>query len=611
MQSQIPEEIKARLKIEEVVGSYVPLRRAGRIFKGLCPFHQEKTPSFSVNPERGIFKCFGCGEGGDIFAFVMKLEGLSFPEALELLAQRAGVVYEKPSPKGHSSSTAPEGVSKPRLFALNQHCATLWHKILLDHPSAQPALQYLTQTRGLTLKTIQQFELGFAPPAHTTLEKLKQAGYTPAEIKAAGEPGKFQHRITFPIHDITGKVVGFTGRIFGPTAEGPKYWNTPETPIFAKSRTVFALHLAKNAITQAGFAILAEGQMDVIALHQAGYTQAVASSGTALTVEQLHLIGRFSDALAMAYDSDAAGQKAVHRGLELALEAELTPYVITIPEGKDPADCLQTNPTAWAQAVAQKPLYMDWLLHSALPEGHFLDLPLEKQKQITKELLHWSLRMSNAAERESWIRKLSAYLQTSESALNSVLQGLGHSTPPAKTALPAQASTLAKTEISQIIATAATAAALLYTVPEIGQSLSNQYLELANILNRKDKLSQMGNPLLSGWLYTVFVKEMISPERLNIGSPVSIPNLQQMKDRLPFQLSTQLELAAEESLQPYADQDLDAVWAAAEAVKLLHRIRSVLRDKEKERLAESIKQAQERGDQEAIKQLFNQLRQLV
>ncbi|MCC2631957.1 MAG: dnaG, partial [Patescibacteria group bacterium] len=339
------DEIKARLPIEQVVGSYIPLKKAGRIYKANCPFHGEKTPSFTVSPDRGIYKCFGCGEGGDIFDFVMKLDGLSFPEALELLAERAGVKLEERKPSSDNShGPAMAASGKQRLFQLNAFTAKLWHTLLMQHPKTEMARTYLHE-RGLQDETIAAFEIGYAPLGNVTSGELRKAGYANQEVAQAGDPSKFQDRIVFPIADITGKVIGFTGRLLelpddpkNGTNRGPKYWNTPETPLFVKSRALYALHLAKKAIQSEDLVILAEGQMDVTMLHQAGFTHTVASSGTALTKEQIQMLGRFTTNIAFAYDQDKAGIDATKRGVELVLAAELNPFVIVVPHGKDPAD---------------------------------------------------------------------------------------------------------------------------------------------------------------------------------------------------------------------------------------------------------------------------------
>ncbi len=589
--NKLPEEIKARLTIEEVIGTYVPLKKMGRVHKGLCPFHTEKTPSFTVNPERGIFKCFGCGEGGDMFDFVIKLEGLSFPEAVELLARKAGLEVPEWQP-GNGAQPKRDGPSKVRLFSLNTHIAEFWHAILTKHPKAEPAREYL-KGRGLTPESITNFQIGYAPYGSATRDSLSQGKYSQQEVTAAGDPTKFQDRITFPITDITGKVVAFTGRLLEHGADttdpnknrqhtatassgrGPKYWNTPETPLFVKSRTVYALHLAKHAIQDQNLAILAEGQMDVVMLHQAGYKHAVASSGTALTPEQLRLISRFAPALAFAYDADKAGQEATRRGLELAVAAELTPYVIVIPNGKDPADCIQNSPEIWDKAYKGKLYYMDWLIARSLPEG-INALSPEDKRRAARELVGWLDHMNDPTEKAEWYRKVAAHLQTDEANLHELSRRLAKpGSPQAAPTQPAQPAP--KRPEPQLVSLTETALAIVYSFPEIREHVAEQLKNL---------------PTGTGPFQSSLIEWL-------------------EKDSLNEAEHTALSIAAEERLQPYADVEATSAWALTEASMILHRIREQQREKEKHRIAEAIQRAQTLGQADEVKKLFQELQNLV
>jgi len=577
----IADEIKAKLPIEEVVSSYVPLKKMGRIFKGLCPFHNEKTPSFTVNPERGIYKCFGCGEGGDMFDFVMKIEGLTFPEALRLLADKANVQL----PEYKSNPQEKQGPGKARLFSLNDYAATLWHRILTEHPKAQHAREYLLG-RGLTTESINAFRIGYAPYGSTTGTSLTSAGYSREELQAAGEPTKFQDRITFPIADITGKIVGFTGRLLEhkddtkDTNRGPKYWNTPETTLFVKSRTLYALHLAKHAMQEQGVAILAEGQMDVVMLHQAGFTHTVASSGTALTPDQLNLIRRFVPAIAFAYDGDKAGKEATKRGLELALAADLTPYVIAIPNGKDPAECLQNDPEAWQVAYDNRVVYMEWLIRQLIPDG-IGNLTAEAKKQAAKEVVGWLARILDPTEQAEWFRKSAAYLQTNEENLRELYRRLhphkptsqAQSQPTQRVAAPAQNS------LDIVFA-------LLFTFPEAYPAVT----------------SELGDITL-----------LAVSEPFQLLKPLLVPK--EPLDAKVTQLSdterTELNLASETTLKGYENEDSSPTWAVAEISQIMRRYREHAREDAKSRIASAIQEAQTLGDTERIKQLFQELQKLV
>ena len=582
MDRNIAEEIKAKLPVEEIVGSYVPLKKAGRIFKGLCPFHNEKSPSFTVSPDRGIYKCFGCGEGGDIFEFIMKMEGVTFPEAMRLLADKANVIL----PEFKSDPKEQHGPGKTRLFSLNDYAATLWHRILTEHPKAAHAREYL-QGRGLTKESITQFRIGYAPYGPTSGTALSQAGYTREELQTAGEPTKFQDRIIFPISDITGRVVGFTGRLLehaddpATSNRGPKYWNTPETPLFVKSRTLYALHMAKHAMQDQGIAILAEGQMDVVMLHQAGYIHTVASSGTALTPDQLALIRRFVPAIAFAYDGDKAGKEATKRGLELALAADLTPYVIPIPSGKDPADCIQKDPEAWKKAYDNRLVYMDWLIKQLLPDGVGA-MKTEDRKQIAKDLVIWLAKIQDPTEQADWFRKIAAHLQTNEDNLRQIYQRVF----PGKSVAHAQQEP-AKVHPKETNNLADIVLSLLFTFPEVYPPAATALKDLLNspVSDAFKKIQ----PLLEGD--------------------------DTFEQRLAKQLSdndrTALNIACEGTLKGYEDTELTAAWALSEILLILRRLREQRHEQEKSRIAEAISQAQALGDSERIKSLFAELQKIL
>jgi DNA primase len=582
MDRNITEEIKAKLPVEEVVGSYVPLKKMGRIFKGLCPFHNEKTPSFTVNPDRGIYKCFGCGEGGDIFDFVIKVEGVTFPEALRLLADKANVEL----PEYKSDSKEPQGPGKSRLFSLNEYVTTFWHRILAEHPKAEHAREYLFG-RGLLLESISEFRIGYAPYGSATGEALSKAGYTRAELQAAGEPTKFQDRIVFPIADLTGRVVGFTGRLLEHkddlknVSRGPKYWNSPETPLFVKSRTLFALHLAKHAMQEHGIAILAEGQMDVVMLHQAGFKHTVASSGTALTPDQLALIRRFVPAIAFAYDGDKAGKEATKRGLELALAADLTPYVIPIPHGKDPADCIQKDPASWQVAYDNRLVYMEWILKELLPNG-VGELKTEERRLVAKDIAGWLARIQDPTEQAEWFRKAAAHLQTNEDNLRELYQRLYPHKPAAKSQEEAPKPVMQhQNNLYDIIL------ALLFSFPEIHAAASSHIAGVSTA--PVSEAFRSLQPLLQG--------EGTFEQRLN--------------KHLNDQDRTQLNLASEATLQGYEGGDFNATWALSEILLIMRRIREQSHEQEKARIAAAIQQAQALGDTEKIKSLFAELQKLL
>ncbi|MBE6823503.1 MAG: DNA primase [Ruminococcaceae bacterium] len=335
------QELKARCELSEIASSYVNLKRVGRNLVGLCPFHSEKSPSFNIFPENGSFYCFGCGAGGDVITFIRKIENLDYMESIRFLAQRAGLQVPE--------SGVDDGMSRlrARILEINRETARYYHAILRSEQGT-PGIKYLTG-RGLTLQTIRHFGLGYAPESRFSLvDYLAKKGYTQNEIilsnvAVKGRNGKaidrFYHRVMYPIIDLRGNVIAFGGRVL--TDEKPKYLNTAETPVFNKGSYLFALNFAKSSCAEQ--LILCEGYMDVISMHQAGFTNAVATLGTALTPAQAHLMARYTKEVVICYDSDAAGQKAASRAIPILRDTGLLVKVLTIAGGKDPDEYIRSN----------------------------------------------------------------------------------------------------------------------------------------------------------------------------------------------------------------------------------------------------------------------------
>ena len=337
-------EIKYRNDIETAISSYVNLKRRGKNLVGLCPFHSEKTPSFTVYPENGSFYCFGCGVGGDVFTFTGLIENLDYIEAVKLLAERSGVALPQ---DGYDDSMQR---LKNKIYDINRDTARFFHSFLMS-PEGKWALDYLLG-RGLTLKTIKHFGLGAAPDSWDTLIKhLKEKGYSQEDMLAAGVVGKssrgtlydrFRKRVMFPIINIRGNIIAFSGRAMpGEDKQGGKYVNTSDTPVYKKSSNLFGMNFAKNVCSER--VILVEGNMDVISLHQAGFTNAVAPLGTAFTAEQANLLARYTKEIVLTLDADAAGQKAIKRASQLLENTGLRTRVVVIPDGKDPDEFIKKN----------------------------------------------------------------------------------------------------------------------------------------------------------------------------------------------------------------------------------------------------------------------------
>lgn len=413
-------DIKSRLAIEDVIGRYIQLKRAGRNFKGLSPFTNEKTASFVVSPDKNIWHDFSSGQGGDIFSFVMIMEGLDFRAALELLARQAGVDLERYRGQGGRPGTE---LKKKLVLALEQ-ATRLYQACLKPH---QTVLDYAVRERGLNQQTISLFRLGYAPGGQTLQRRLSQRGLDISVLEGAGLVSRyrgqprdlFNQRLMIPLMDGQGQVIGFTGRLLGP-GSGPKYLNTPSTLLYDKSRHIFGLHLAKAAIRQAGYAVIAEGNMDVISSHQAGVRQVVATAGTALTMPQLKTLGRLAPEVRLAYDNDRAGVAATERALPLAASANLRLSVVTLGGGKDPDEVIRRDPDAWRRAIDEAVYAPDWLIDTYRQQVDITTA--EGKKRLSDEVLKLVARLPDEVEREHYLGRLAELLAVSRRALADKLQ---------------------------------------------------------------------------------------------------------------------------------------------------------------------------------------------
>jgi len=368
-------EIKGRVDIVELISEYVSLKKAGRNFLGLCPFHSEKTPSFTVNRERQMYYCFGCGEKGDVFAFLMRLNNATFPETLKLLADKAGVVLPASSFRkdGKTSSTARE-----QIIHINSIAAAYFTGNLFS-PNGKAALSYL-QERGLKESTIEVFGLGYAPDGWRNLKNQLEKRKVP--LKLAAEAGliviredrsdvlydRFRNRLMFPVKDVDGRIIAFGGRILGDGE--PKYLNSPESPAYIKGRQLYGLNQAKEAIRQCGYAILVEGYFDLIVLWDAGIKNVVATLGTALTKDHIALIKRYTEQVAVLFDADEAGKKALARSVEMFVAAHMDARAVVLPEGLDPDDFVRrSGGDALKRLVEGAPSIVDYYIDSVIGRG--------------------------------------------------------------------------------------------------------------------------------------------------------------------------------------------------------------------------------------------------
>jgi DNA primase len=418
MQDQ-KEEVRARLNIEDVIGEYVQLKRAGRNFKGLSPFSGEKTPSFYVSPDKNIWHDFSSNKGGDVFSFVMEVEGIDFREALQLLAQRVGVDLTAYDTKGAQEIAK----RKKRLLEALDLAAHYYQQSLVknDH-----AVEYVFKKRGLSKDIVTIFRIGYAPASGDALVKfLTKKGFSARELSDAGLVNRygtdlFRGRMTVPLMDGSGKVIGFTGRILEDEPNAPKYLNTPQTLLYDKSRHVFGLSQAKEAIRSNDYSVIVEGNLDVVSSHQAGITGVVATAGTAITESHLKALVRLSPNAKLAFDGDAAGLAATERAIPIAQHVGVDLTIINLPaDVKDPDELIQQDPKLWQEAINNSEAVVDWVLKQ-YSKREDLATSIGK-RNFTSAALRVVRALQDVVEQEHYLQKIAEYTSSSIDTLKEKL----------------------------------------------------------------------------------------------------------------------------------------------------------------------------------------------
>jgi DNA primase len=418
------DRVKQQADIVRVIGEYVRLKKSGQNFSGLCPFHQEKTPSFSVSPVKQMYYCFGCGKGGDVFQFVMELEKSPFPEAVRTVAEKCGIAI--PKPRERSPEERRENQQRSALVEMHREAAAFFAKHLLQSPEGKAALGYL-EDRGLDHESITRFGLGFAPSGGDALVRALKSKFAEKDLEVSGLAGRdqsgrfydrFRRRIMFPIANEAGKVIAFGGRAMGD--DMPKYMNSPETPIYSKSTVLYHLDRAKEALRHSDFAVLVEGYMDAIAVARAGIGNVVASCGTSLAESQIKLLSRFTQRIVVNYDPDTAGQAATERSLTLLLEKEFDVRVLALPGGADPDKFIKEKGVdAYAKLLVQSPPYLDYLIGRA----RLMDRTTAQGKVAALNfLMPYVQRLPNRLLRSEWATRISSELRVDEPVLREALR---------------------------------------------------------------------------------------------------------------------------------------------------------------------------------------------
>jgi len=423
----IIEDIKAKSDIIEVIQSYFPLKRAGSSFKALCPFHNEKTPSFTVSPSRQMYYCFGCGKGGDVVKFIMEKENVDYISAIKILADRAGIDIPE---KSYINAQNYAKNHRDKLFKLHQDLLYFYHKNLVEKKNIK-VVEY-AKKRKITDEIIEKFELGASFDSwDEALKFLSMKGYSQNEMLEAGiiirsqETGKiydrFRNRLIFPIKDEIGRTVGFSARSVDDNEKEAKYINSPETAIFKKGKILYALNLAKEFIRKADFSVICEGQLDVIAMHSAGIENAVAPQGTSFTNEQAALLKRYSNKVYICFDGDEAGKKAIFRAIEILLSLDMEPYVVILPQDQDPDSILKNEGSDKLRKIIDSPLsFFDFIMGEFFPKNKILS-PFEK-KEATLKVAEYIAKINNPVLRNSFISTLAIKTNTPETIINEELK---------------------------------------------------------------------------------------------------------------------------------------------------------------------------------------------
>ncbi|HLD30664.1 MAG TPA: DNA primase [Patescibacteria group bacterium] len=590
------DEIKNRLDVVEIIQEYLPsLKQVGGNWKGLCPFHNEKTPSFMVSKEKQIWHCFGCGEGGDIFTFVMKFENLEFPEALKILAKKAGVILKYEEPRLMDQKT--------KILDILEIASKFYHNLLLNSAEAGTARKYIFEKRQLKKETVEDFSLGFSLDSWDSLLKfLREKKYNENDIflsglaikkeRGSGFYDRFRGRIMFPIRDVHGHVVGFTARLL-PEAEkkenaGGKYINTPQTLVYNKSQVIYGLNDAKQNIKKENLTVMVEGNMDVIASHEAGIKNVVASSGTAMTVEQVNLLKRFSPNLAISFDADLAGGVAAMRGIDVALREGVAVKVIMLDPniGKDPDDYIRKDVNLWREAIANAMPFMDYYIKKVLST---LDLrKIEHKKEAARLLLTELNKIPDKVEQAYYLEKLGNILGVSE-------QILRESMPREKLYKNEdyfeEKSRFSITDKSRPVLLAETFLALLLKYPSC-LNYAIDYIEPF----------MLPEPMF-GEIY----KNLI----LSYNKAVDSGSLESVVDNISKDDKTKNYI---NSLYFLAERDFDGFEEEAikeEVVKSAKALKTNYIFSQRKRLEAEMRKAEEKGDQETMKKLMSEFDQSV
>lgn len=574
------EEIKSRLLIEDVVADYIELKKAGRNFKALSPFSPERTPSFMVSPDKQIWHDFSSGKGGNMFGFVMEMEGVDFKDALEILARKAGVDLGQ-----YQKGDARAKQNKDKATAALELATKYYQQTLLKNSEA---LDYVLKKRHFNRQTLNDFRIGYAPNSSSALiDFLKRRKFDEAVLKTAGLTAMrynglgdmFRGRVMIPLMDQQGIPIGFTARILTDDPDAPKYINTPQTFLYDKSRHVFGLHLAKDAIRRSGFVVIVEGNLDVISSHQAGHKNVVATAGTALTTYHLKAVQRFTDDIRLSFDQDRAGIAAAERAIATAQGVHVQLTIVTLDKAKDPDELIQKNPALWEKAINNPKYAMDWLMERY--QNIFDITTAHGKRTFTDVLLETIARLEDSVEQDHYLLELAKLTEVSETAMRTKLQTVkGGGNLPIKRA---KLLNIEHVNIDPYIFEDQLLC-LLVTYPITRRSLETEVTHLVFSTPERQRVYEYieANPQVS----------------LNENIPEDLKDVEDYVKILLFK--------AEELYDNF-----DANERLRELRDLIHKLILKYRKQQKQELTEAIRAAENAGDDKLIAKLLDQFNNLL
>lgn len=570
------EEIKGRLDLVDLISQYVVLKKAGTNYKGVCPFHQEKTPSMMVSPQKQIWKCFGCGKGGDHYTFVMEAEHLEFGDALRLLAQKAGVTLQPRTTAEHQSQGR-----KELLYRVNKLAAAIFQKVLFGTPEGKAALAYL-ESRQISTDSLKEFGVGFASKRISLQKLMASKGVTAADLQRAGSPEKFFDRIIFPIYDVLGNVIAFTGRSLGDAQ--PKYLNSPETQLFSKGRVLYGLHLAKAGIKKEDRVILVEGQLDVIALHQAGVTEVVASSGTAVTEQQLQILSKYTQNFVLGFDGDAAGVSTTEKVVQLLLKNDLSGRVLSFGSYKDAGELFEKAPKTWADTLKSATEMVDWLINQKVRAVGSLQF-IENKKKLTSMILPTLQLVPDATRLDYYVQRLASLLQVSSESLYTTLKKTSQPKTPDTGSSRVVEKPPTLTNEEQLLA-------LLLSNPS---GIKRHLKKIEDVVWQSMDAELIASSIKKWYTDETLVK---NPSRFSSQVKTDLdPRISEKIDSWQFWLSSQWE-----QLSPALTEEL--------LQEKFSQLSTKQYDQQKSALASGIQRAQQAGDLTEVKRLMNELNEL-